>query len=120
MISNIKISNMGTVCFSGKFGRMTKPPEFICYPLGADADPTKVMVQSDTRIGHIWLKSGIVTMSPPKPGGAYGIHIHQAKQVAKLTGEELLMRKSQIIASASGKAGTNGMVVCDNSGAVSI
>lgn len=118
MISNIKLSNLGTVCFDGQFGNMRKPQTWICYPLGADADPTKVLVQSDTRIGHIWLKSGIVTMSPPKPGGAYGIHLHQAKQVGKLTGEELLMLKSQIIASAGRDVGT--VVRCDNSGAVNV
>lgn len=120
MIKNIKLSNMGTVVFTGRFGSSRKEQEFICYPLGTDADPTKVLVQSDTRIGHIWLKSGIVTMSPPRPNGAYQPHLALASKVDQLTGEELMMLKAQIIASASPKAGTNGVVVCDNSGAVNV
>lgn len=74
MIESIKRNRMGTVSFKAKFGRMLKPQEFITYAIKEGDDTTKLLIQSDTRIGHIWLKSGIVTMSPPHASGAYGRH----------------------------------------------
>jgi hypothetical protein len=41
-------------------------------------------------------------------------------QVGALTAEELFELKANIMATASGKAGTNGIVYCDNSGAVDV
>lgn len=120
MIESIKRNRMGTVSFKAKFGRMLKPQEFITYAIKEGDDTTKLLIQSDTRIGHIWLKSGIVTMSPPHASGAYGRHLAQATKIDTLTGEELMLLKSHVMASSGAHVGTNGIVYCDNSGAINV
>jgi hypothetical protein len=118
MITNIKTGRMGTVEFDAKFTGMSKAQDFITYPLLSGADTTRVTVRSDTRLGYIDLTDGTVTMSSSVPNGAHFHHLEQAKQIDKLSGQELRLFKSQIMGSASGKAGTNGIVSCDNSGAL--
>ena len=120
MISNIRKNIMGTVSFDGKFDGMRKAQDFIVYPFHAGNDMTTATIQSDTRIGMINLQSGTITMSRPKPGGAYFVHMNGASIVGKLTEEELFMLKAEIFASASGKVGTNGIVYTDNSGALEV
>lgn len=71
MIENIKKESTGTVSFDGKFKGMRKAQEFIVYPLHSGSSATSVQVQSDTRIGQIDLKSGVVALSPPIASGAY-------------------------------------------------
>jgi len=120
MIESIKRNRMGTTSFKAKFGRMVKFQDFIVYPVQAWDDTTKLMIQSNTRIGHIWLKSGIVTMSPPVAGGAYGHHLMLATKVDTLTGEELMLLKSHVMASSGSNVGTNGVLYCDNSAAINV
>jgi len=120
MISNIRRNIMGTTSFDGMFPGMRKPQDFIVYPLHQGNEATHAKVQSDTRIGMIDLGNGQVIMSPPRAGGAYGVHLAQAKAAGKLSAEELLMLKAAIFASAHGKAGTNGIVYTDNSAALEV
>ena len=110
MITNIRKNCMGTVSFDGKFDGMRKAQDFIVYPMHAGNDTSTALVQSDTRIGRIHLSAG----------GSYGVHIAFAKPAGKLTGEELLLLKSQIFATAHGNAGNNGIVYTDNSGAMEV
>lgn len=118
MIQNIRRSNMGTVCFDGKFDGMRKAQDFIVYPM-KEAE-TRAMIQSDTRIGWINLDTGKVMLSPPRSGGSYFVHLRLAKGAGALDAEQLLMLKAQIMGSASGMAGTNGVVYTDNSGALQV
>lgn len=117
-ISNISKNPMGTVSFDGKFAGMRKAQDFIVYPM-AQAD-ARALVQSDTRIGYIDLVSGNVDMSPSVPGGAYNKHLARIARVGKLSAEELLLLKGNIMATASGKAGSNGIVTVDNKGAAEV
>lgn len=75
------------------------------------------MVQSDTRIGTINLDDGLVRVAGPYKGGAYFVHMAFAKAVDRLPAEDLLLLRANLTATASEKAGTNGLVFCDNSGA---
>lgn len=119
-IQNIKRNSMGTLDFDGKFDGMRKPQDFITYPIGAKDDKTRVKIQSDTRIGFINLTNGHVLMSPSIKGGAYNHHLSQINDVGKLNQEELFSLKAQLLDSASAKAGTNGIVTTDNSGAAEV
>lgn len=117
MITNFKNNCMGTVSFDGKFQGMRKAQDFIVYPM-QNGDPSNIIkVQSDTRIGMIRLTDGAVVMSPPRKGGAYSPQMATAKRIDTLGAEELLMLKAALVASASPKAGSNGVVYVDNSGA---
>lgn len=118
MIANIRRNSMGTTSFDGKFDGMRKAQDFIVYPMNDQAEIARV--QSDTRIGLIQLSSGKVVMSPSRAGGSYGVHLAFAKPAGQLNAEELLMLKAEIFGSASGKAGTNGIVYCDNSAALDV
>ena len=120
MIENTKRNRMGTVSFDGKFNGMRKAQNFITYPFHAWNQTTHATIQSDTRIGTIDLQTGEVRMSPARAGGSYCMHLALTTHVDKLSAEELLLYKGHILDSANGKAGTNGIVYTDNSGAVEV
>lgn len=119
-IEKIKRNSMGTVAFEGKFLGMRKPQEFITYPIGKDDDKTKVKVQSDTRIGYIHLESGHVHLSASIKSGAYNHHLGYLNHAGKLRADELFSLKAMLLDSASPKAGSNGVISCDNSGAAQV
>lgn len=120
MISNIRKNIMGTCSFDGKFSGMRKAQDFIVYPIKSEDDAKRVTIQSDTRIGWVNLESGQVMLSPAKASGAYFHHLALAQKAGILSGEQLLMLKAQILGTASGKAGSNGIVFADNSGALGV
>lgn len=120
MIANIRRNIMGTVSFDGQFQGMRKPQDFIVYPMHSEDQAGNAKIQSDTRIGFINMESGTVTLSRPKSGGAYFVHLNGAQIVGQLSGEELLLLKAAIFSSANGHAGTNGIVYTDNSGAIAV
>lgn len=117
-IKNFTKNCMGTVSFDGIFPGMRKEQDFIVYPLPEAVGFIKV--QSDTRIGTINLATGEVSMSPPRAGGAFFKHMCLAKSAGTLTADELLMLKANVMATASGKAGINGVIYTDNSGALDV
>lgn len=120
MISNMKKNCMGTLSFDGQFPGMRKAQDFCVYPI-SDEDPEDIKIQSDTRMGSINLKSGWLTMSNAHANGAYHHHLMlEGSKVYKLSAEELFMLKAQVMATASGHAGTNGIVFCDNKGAAEV
>lgn len=110
MIENIHTGIMGTVCFDGKFKGMRKPQDYIVYPIQAGGDNRKARIQSDKTSGYIDLKSGDVVILD----GAHFIGPIKCSDI--LSGEELLLFKSGIESTASGKAGKRN-VFSDNSGA---
>jgi hypothetical protein len=117
-ISQLRKNTMGTMTFDGKFPGMRKAQDFIVYPISNQTED--ILIQSDTRIGRIHLTSGVVTMSPPRAGGSYNIHLMLAKQIDVLSAEDLLMLKAGIFSTASGHAGSNGLVYVDNKGALDV
>ena len=112
MIENAKKNCMGTVSFDGKFDGMRKAQDFIVYPITEPVE--RIRIQSDKRSGFIEVATGKVDLFP----GKYFVGV--TARVGKLSAEELFMLKAEIMATASGKAGTNGIVFCDNSGAAEI
>ena len=118
MITNIRKNCVGTISFDGKFHGFRKFFNFIVYPM-KQAQPC-AMVQSDTRIGWINLTTGAVALCPPVSSGAYQPHLRLATHIDTLNAEELLMLKAQIMATASKQAGGNGVIQCDNSGALEV
>jgi len=119
MISNIRKCRMGTVSFDLKTKAMRKAQDFIVYPIKGDCD--RLTIQSDTRIGWITL-GGHVHLSKPNSSGAYFHHLSESTFHLKLTEEEMFMLKAHVFSTASGAAGKaeNGIVQCDNSGALTV
>lgn len=117
-IGNIHRNIMGTVSFDGKFEGMRKPQDFIVYPMKDSAGSAQI--QSDTRIGTIDLETGAVLLTDAFKSGAYFAHMVFAKSRGKLAHEQLFMLKAEIMGSASGKAGTSGIVFVDNSAALEV
>jgi len=61
--------------FDIKLPGMRKEADFTIYPYdGGDY----VLLQSDTRILRLNLRTGIALVSKPRSGGAYGVHLNQA------------------------------------------
>lgn len=118
MITNIRRNRMGTTSFDGKFDGMRKAHDFTVYPMYSGQ--MSCLIQSSTRIGKINLQTGLVMVSPARAGGSYSVHLAYARDAGTLSGEELLMLKAEIFGSASGHAGTNGIVYTDNSGAIEV
>lgn len=117
MLTNVKKGIMGTIEFDAQFKGMRKPQDFIVYPLHAGGDPTRIKIQSDTRIGIICFTSGRVLMSPPVASGAHTAHLVNAKEVDKLSAEEVLLLKAAVFSTAGKSVGSNGIVTTDNSAA---
>jgi hypothetical protein len=118
---NLKITNtrrncMGTTSFEAKFKGMRKTQEFIVYPIKAGDDTKHVTIQSDTRIGYLTFTGG-VHLCPPISSGAYAQHLANVAHIDTLSTDELSSLQAHIMKSANPKAGTNGMVYTDNSGA---
>ena len=114
-LSNIHRNIMGTVSFDGMFKGMRKPQDFIVYPVKNDGHPmTNARIQSDKRSGFVNLETGNVVILE-------GAYFNGAVKVTdKLNAEELLKFKAAIFSTASGKAGSNGIVFCDNSAAIEV
>jgi len=122
-IANCKKNIMGTVSFTGKFPKMRKAQDFIVYPIQDAPNPENVTikVQSDTRIGLINLFSGACEMSQPHQGGAYFIHLAtDKKEHFMINREECMMLKGWIKSKGGVEVGNNGVMYCDNTGAISL
>lgn len=117
MITKFSKNCMGTLDIEAQFPGMRKPQNFIVYPMKS-AD-VAITIQSDTRIGRIRLTDGKVSMSKPHASGAYAHHLAlEAEVIDRLDAATLLLLKAQLMTTASGRAGSNGLVFCDNSGAL--
>lgn len=118
-ISNFRKNCMGTMSFQATFKGMRKAQDFIVYPIGTDSDAKTITIQSNTRIGQITLADGKTKLSPSVSSGAYFHHMMLAKEVPPLSGEELLLLKSNVFSTADANAGSRG-ITCDNSSAVKV
>lgn len=116
MITNIHRNIMGTISFDAKFAGMRKPQDFIVYPLHKES--TEIQIQSDKRFAVIDLHTGKGFITN-KGNNSLHFLVH-GKQAIELDAEQLLLLKTHIFASASGKAGTNGVIYTDNSGALGV
>lgn len=65
----IKKNFMGTLDIVAKFKGMRKEQEFTSYRKESNTD--NLTIQSDTRIGYINTKNGVVYLCKPKANGAY-------------------------------------------------
>lgn len=121
MVSNIRNNIMGTVSFEGSFDGMRKSQEFIVYPMHKGGENNRILIQSDTRIGHINLDTGDVTLSPPRSGGSYSCHLILSKNSGQVSKEELAGLKYRIFQTAGDKVGNNSAhVYTDNSNASNV
>lgn len=109
MISNLRKNLMGTVSFDGKLGAMRKVADFIVYPMAQCSHVARI--QSDNYCGKIDMRNGDVYLA--KGGYSFGA----VSLVGQLSADDLKSFVDAVKASASPKAGNNGIVYCDNSGA---
>ena len=117
-LSNIKTNRMGTLSFDAKFKGMRKEQNFIVYPIHKGNNVDKIMIQSETRIGYLYLNTGDVIMSHPRSGGSYSPHLMFAKKIDQLDKEELAGFKFRLVQTEGDSVGNNGMkIITDNSGA---
>lgn len=114
-ILSIKKNIMGTLSLKAKFNGMRKAQDFIVYPVRADETPNDIKIQSDTRIVRIDLNTGVITMSPPRAGGSYNVHLMFTTAIDTLDREELSGLKFRLIQTTGHIVG-NSVVKCDNSG----
>lgn len=117
-IQKISPNSVGTVCLEAKFPGMRKAQEFIVYPLKSGEPAEKLTIQSDTRIGTITLADGAVRIAGPFTSGAYFHHLGLAKDLGKLTSEDLFLLKAQVMTTAGGNSGS--VVTVDNAGALEV
>jgi hypothetical protein len=115
-ILNIKKNCMGTLSFDAKFNGMRKPQDFIVYPMHKDQATDKIKIQSDTRIGYIYLETGDIVIAGPVSSGAYNPHLIFAKKIDALEKDELAGLKFRLFQTADPMAG-NRCVHTDNSNA---
>ena len=116
LIENIRRNSMGTASFGMKLKGMRKFQDFIVYPMQAGDDTAEIKIQSDTRIGKLNLTTGKGRMSQSHANGAYFMHLQLDKlNEFELNPTSLEAIRTQIKMTASAKAGTNGIIFCDNS-----
>ena len=92
----MKITRKSPLEFTAKFKGMRKEQGFIVYPVNKIYAPIFVTIQSDTRIGRIYLMLGGVHLCPPQKNGAYFPHMTLIKPAGRLTDEELASLKAEI------------------------
>lgn len=114
-ISEFHKNIMGTLSFNLKLKNMRKFQDFIVYPI-KNGD-TKILIQSDTRIGTIEMTTGDGKMSQSHTGGAYGIHLSMDKLTSfKLNDDQLNELKIELSKTAGVNVGSS-IVKSDNEGA---
>lgn len=122
MITEIKKNIMGTIDFTGKFGKMRKADSFIVYPFNKDSNLDYIQIQSGKRYGIISISKLKLLLSV---SGSYPHNLDMDIATGKalreaINPEELEALVVAIRATASASAGNNGIVVCDNSKASAI
>lgn len=96
-ISNIatcEVLSEKTVTFDAKFSGMRKEQEFtVCAPR---PNASSIVIQSDTRIGEIFLASGICRISKSYPSGAYFVHLAMAQDTDIIAADDLQALKNKL------------------------
>lgn len=118
IITNFRKNIMGTVSFEMKLPKMRKSQEFIIYPMSTN--DTKIMVQSDTRIGYIHLDSGLIQMTGSYSNGAYSYHLSFDLNDIEIMSIEFLETLKNEIRKTGGNNVGNTIIKSNNLGALSI
>lgn len=118
-IISMKHNCMGTMTFTLRIGKMKKAEEFTTYPIQQGDDLTRIALQSDHRWAYLYT-NGIVEMSARRAQYATSVWFSLCKQqgtteVDRATEEQLIKMLATIRTTASGCAGNNGLIYCDNS-----
>lgn len=117
MLSNISKNCMGTVSFDGKFGKMRKVADFCVYPIEKSASSNVAKIQSDGYSGFIDLRDDDGAGDVYLAKGQFSFAQAKRSKVDKLSADEFAELVAAIKKSANPRAGSNGVVYCDNSGA---
>lgn len=121
IVEKIVGNRMGTTNLIMKIKGMRKSQDFVVYPISKDDSSKVIKIQSDTRIGLLDLDTGKGKMSKSHPSGAYFHHLQTDKLTEfKLSEVDLQALRLKIFTSNDKKAGSNGIVHTDNSGAKSV
>lgn len=121
MITNIHKNIMGTTSFDMKVGNMRKAQDFIVYPISKGEQAKVLLIQSSTRIARLDINTGKGIMSQAHSNGAYGHHLQLDKLIPfELSPLDTQALRMSIFVTADSKAGSNGVMFTDNSGAVNV
>lgn len=109
---------MGTLEVTLKAGNMRKAAGFTAYPRSADAsegDPLRL--QSDNRVALLFPNRRLVLSDALKGHpGFHSLNIPWVKKFeAAVDTATMEQVRASLAATASAKAGTNGLIYCDNS-----
>jgi len=123
VINSIRKNRMGTISFNMLIKGMRKEQDFIVYPMASKT--VEIMIQSGKRFGFLNAETGKGTLTANRANGAYSIDYSIDRMNNKLVEFEvsdldLQALKMQVFVSASSKAGDNGVIYTDNSGAKEI
>jgi hypothetical protein len=116
IIKEIKGNIMGTTSIVMKLKGMRKFQSFIVYPVNSN-DIDRIIIQSDTRIGYLYTKTGLMTITKSFPNGAYAPHLAMEELKEYTLSSEQLKELKTAINGTSGKSVGSSFVKCDNSGA---
>lgn len=116
---------MGTAQFDMLLPDQRKPQNFIVYPMQKDGDSKVIKIQSDKRLGNLDLETGKLKITKSYAGGAYNPHYTMDDAFGRLkeftlSSMDIQGLKMYIFTTAAEKAGTNGLMYCDNSNAKNI
>lgn len=106
---------MGTLSFDLKLSNMRKSQDFIVYPISKGDD--YILIQSDTRIGRIFMTNGMGKMSQSHPNGAYGVHLQMDKLTPFQLDPSQILTLREELAKTAGKNVGSSIVKSDNEGA---
>lgn len=119
-ISGIRQNIMGTTSFDLQVPNMRKPQKFTVYPIAKNDPAQEILIQSETRVGKINLKTGLLQISKSFPNGAYiamlAVIRLESFNIKAVDAQALRMH---IFTTADSEAG-NSVVTTDNSGAKNV
>jgi len=120
-IDNVRKNVMGTTSFDMKAGRMRKAQDFIVYPIEKGSSAKIIKIQSDRYWAEINLDSGEGELSKGRNNANSWSFSHDQAHgettAFKITDLDAQALRMQIFTSTNKKAGNNGIVYTDNSGA---
>ena len=125
VIGKMRINCLGTVSVWMKAATMRELEEFCVYPIQRGEFNGVITIQSDKRLGYIDLRSGGGHVTPSHANGAYSHHymfdkINDKLQYFMLNVDDLRRLCMELLGTTDSNAGRNGVITCDNSGAIDI
>lgn len=125
VISKLGRNCLGTTDIYMKLPNMRKEQSFCVYPIQRNDSAKIIKIQSETRWAVIDLNSGKGEMSKSNSNGSNSVsfmlnQIRKETTFFTLTETDVNRLKMEIFGTTNAMAGTNGVMYCDNSGAVNI